>query len=190
MDWSDTATISSAKLAEFMDSDDTQVRKDLAVIGLKGRPRVGFVASEVKNKIRNILGFDENNRAVVIGAGRLGGAIASYKELADYGLEIVALFDNDQQKIGFTVGHHIVQPLKRLAAIVKRRDVHLGILTVPAGAAQNVADRLVQAGVKTIWCFSPTNITLPEGGAVRHEHIAVGLAELLYHLKKASHPTD
>jgi len=190
MDRNDTDTVSSAKLAKFMDSDDTQVRKDLAAIGLKGRPRIGFVASEVKNKIRHVLGFDENNRAVVIGAGRLGGAIASYKGLADYGLEIVALFDNDQQKIGLTVGHHIVQPVNRLTTIVKRRDVHLGIITVPADAAQEVADRLVQAGVNTIWNFSPTSIPAIEGGAVRHEHIAVGLAELLYHLKKTLHPAD
>jgi len=186
MDQNDTVTVSSAKLATFMDSDDTQVRKDLAAIGLKGRPRIGFVASEVNSKIRHTLGFDENNRAVVIGAGRLGGAIASYKEFTDYGLEIIALFDNDQQKIGLTVGDHIVQPLNRLAAIVKRRDVHLGILTVPAGAAHEVVDRLVQTGVNTIWNFSPANITPSNGGAVRNEHIAVGLAELLYHLKKTS----
>lgn len=186
LDQQESAAVSSAVIAKFMDSDDTQVRKDLAAIGLKGRPRIGFIATEVKSKIREILGFDDNFKAVVIGAGRLGGAIASYKEFSDYGLEIVALFDNDLNKIGLTMGNHVVQPLNRLQAIIKKRQVKLGILTVPAEAAQEVTERLIKSGVNTIWNFSPANITITGGGAVRHEHIAVGLAELLYHLKKTN----
>ena len=183
LDKNNGPTFCSALIAQMMDFDDTQVRKDLAAIGIRGRPHVGFVTLDVKNKIREILGFNENYRAVVVGAGRLGGAIASYDEFSDYGLSIVALFDNNPQKIGLTMGSHIVQPINRLRTIIHKRKAQLGIITVPTESAQNIADRLISSGIKTIWNFSPANISIDKGGLVRHEHISVGLAELLYHLK-------
>jgi len=182
----DGSTVSSTKIANFMDLDDTQVRKDLAAISLRGRPRVGFVISEVKSRIRNILGFEEDCRAVVVGAGRLGGAIASYSEFRIYGLDIVALFDNHPDKIGRTIGNHVVQPVSQLLTIVKQRKVRLGVITVPAEAAQDVAEKLVQSEIKALWNFSPKNLIVPKTVTVRDEHLSVGLADLLYHLKRSS----
>ena len=180
---------SSTSLAKLMDIDDTQVRKDFAAIGLKGRPRVGFNLVEVKSKIREILGFNENYKAVIVGAGHLGGAIASNKEFVDYGMSIVALFDIDPQKVGLTVGSNVIQPISRLKSIIKQRNVKLGILTVPAEGAQKMADRLISSGVTTIWNFSPANLIVAKDIVVRHEHISVGLAELSYHLRKSAKKT-
>jgi len=178
-------SISSGQLAQLMDMDATQVRKDFAAVGLRGCPRVGFVTNEIKEKIRDMLGFDRVQKAVVVGAGRLGGALASYKEFRKYGLNIVALFDKDPTKVGLTVGHHVVQPMDRLDTFIRHQNVQLGIITVPADATQQVANALVAAGVKGIWNFSPASPTLPPELAYRHEHLSVGLAALSYRLKEA-----
>jgi len=178
------ATISSAQLAQLTSLDDTQVRKDLGAIAVKGQRRVGFDINDVLTAIRQTLGFDEICPAVVIGAGRLGGAIASYDGFVKYGLHIVALFDIDAGKIGLTVGGHVVQPLEQLDTIVKERVVLLGVLTVPAEQAQRAADRLIQAGIKGIWNFAPASLAVPEGFVIRHEHLSLGLAQLSYQFKR------
>jgi len=177
-------TVSSARIAELLYMDDAQVRKDLAAIGVKGHPHVGFDINQVLETIRRKLGFNEKTRAVVIGAGRLGGAVASYDEFVDYGLEIVALFDNNPQKIGLLIGRHVVQPVQQMEAIIQQHEVQLGIITTPASAAQELADRFIKAGVYSIWNFAPVSLIVPEEVMVRHEHLAVGLAELSYHLNR------
>jgi len=180
------ATVTSMRIASLLRTDDTLVRKDLAAIGVRGLPRVGFSSAEVLGAIRDLLGFDEAFRAVIIGAGRLGGAMASYAGFARYGLDIVALFDTDPAKIGSRSAGHIVQPFENLAEVVSRQDVSMAILTVPAAVAQEVADAAVSAGVRAIWNFATTSLHVPEDVFVRHEHISVGLAELSYHLKHRS----
>lgn len=180
----DTACISSAELAQIIGVDDTLVRKDFAGIGLKGRPRSGFVMADIKSRIRDILGFEKTYNAVLVGSGRLGGAIACYDEFRDYGLKIVAMFDNDLQKIGSQVGEFTIQPLIELAPTIQHQNIALGILTVPADAAQNLADQMIDAGIKGIWCFSPTHIVVPSHVVLRQEHLSVGIAGLSYHLRK------
>jgi len=175
-------TIPSARLAQLLSLDGTQIRKDLAAIGVKGQCRVGFEISRVAEAIRKALGFENVFRAVIIGAGHLGGAIAAYEGFARYGLQVVALFDIDPGKIGLNVGHHVIQPLEKLEFVIKDRDVHLGIITVPADAAQECTDRMVKAGIKGIWNFSPVNLKIPPEIISRHEDLSVGLAYLSYHL--------
>lgn len=177
-------TISSAEIAKLSNIDDTLVRKDFAAIGVKGRPRVGFAVSQVIDAIRHALGFDITSPAVVIGAGRLGGAIAAYRGFVEQGLNIVALFDINPEKIGLIIADHVVQPLEQLDMIIKQHQVKLAIVTVPARAAQNIADRLIKAGIKAIWNFSPTSLNVPRDIIVRDERLAVGLAELSYYLKQ------
>ena len=176
--------ISSGQFARYLSIDDTQVRKDLAAVGIKGRRRVGFDANQVHKAIREVLGLNSSYPAVVIGAGRLCGSIASYKGFTKHGLDIVALFDINPDKIGFSVGGHIVQPMEQLESLINDRNVLLGILTVPADAAQQLADRLVSAGIKAIWNFSAVGLTLPQNIIVRDEHLSLGLAHLCYHLKQ------
>lgn len=177
-------TVSSARFARCLSLDGTQVRKDLAAIGVKGRRRVGFDVNTVLEAIQRTLGLTQTRQAVVIGAGRLGGAIASYKGFKICGLDIVALFDVNPGKIGLSIAGHVVQPLEQLESIIKDRGIEMGILTVPAGAAQPLADRLVNAGIKAIWNFSAVALTVSEEIIVRHEHLSIGLAQLSYHLKR------
>lgn len=175
--------VSSAQIANLLDMDDTLVRKDLAAIGVRGRPRVGFSTQELMHSIRETLGFNERYKSVIVGAGRLGGAIASYGGFGKYGLDIVALFDADPARVGDMLGGAAVRPIDTLEAVVRDEGVHLAVITVPADAAQPLADRLVEAGIRAIWNFAPTSLVLPAGIFVRHEHISVGLAELAYYLK-------
>ncbi len=179
----DTGTVSSVHIAEILNTDESQVRKDFTSIGIRGRPRVGFVVKEVVRAIRHALGFDEKNSAVVIGAGRLGGAISAYEGFVAQGLKIVALFDVNPEKIGLVIGGHIVQPLEQLEVIIKKHHVRLAVLTVPAHAAQMIADRLMKADIQAIWNFSPTHLNVPGNIIVKNERLIVGLAELSYHLK-------
>jgi len=176
--------ISSAQLARSLSLDDTQIRKDLSAIGLKGRRRVGFNVNKMRHAIQQTLGLTDSFSAVVVGTGRIGGAIASYPKFAQYGLDIVALFDVNPAKIGMNVANHVIQPIEQLESIIKQRSVALAILTVPAETAQALADRLVAAGIKAIWNFSAVGLVIPPDIIVRNEHLSLGWAQLSYHLKQ------
>jgi len=185
-DAADGATVTSTEIAKLVHMDATLVRKDLAAIGVRGHPHVGFRSLEVVGAIRDALGFDEPHRAAIIGAGRLGQAIASYHGFMPYSVDIVALFDIAPQKTGLIVGRHEIQPMACLPNVVETQNLSIAILTVPAWVAQEVADQAVAAGVKAIWNFATTGLAVPDGVFVRHEHISVGLASLSYHLKQAA----
>jgi redox-sensing transcriptional repressor len=178
------ATVTSAQIAEALDIDPTQVRKDLGAIGLQGMGRVGFDVCGVCHAIRNVLGFDQKYDAVLLGAGHLGGALLAYSGFARYGLRIVAAFDGDKSKVGSEIAGCTVRPMRALKPFLKRRKIRLAILTTPAEVSQELADRLVSAGVEAIWNFAPTRLTVPSGVLVRNEHISVGLSEITYHLKR------
>lgn len=177
-------TITSAQIATALDVDPTQVRKDFGAIGLLGMGRVGFDVGEVCVAIRRVLGFDDRLEAVLVGAGHLGGALVTYEGFAQYGLQIVAAFDSDKRKVGQRVAGRIVQSTRALKPYVKKHGIRLAILTTPAEVSQSVTDRLVSVGIRAIWNFSPTQLTVPKGVKVRNEHISLGLAEISYHLKQ------
>lgn len=176
-------TVTSAQIAGALDIDPTQVRKDFGAIELLGMGHVGFDVCEVCRTIRVALGFDQQYEAVLVGTGHLGGALLAYSGFARYGLLIVAAFDTDAHKIGTTVAGHTVRPVKGMVPFVRRRKIRLAILTTPVEVSQKVADRLVSVGVKAIWNFTPTSLTVPSGVLVRDEHISKGLCEIAYHLK-------
>jgi redox-sensing transcriptional repressor len=175
-------TVTSAEIADALDIDPTQVRKDLGAIGLAGLGRVGFDACEVCRAVRVALGFDHPYQAVLVGAGHLGSALMAYARFSQWGLRFVAAFDTDRRKVGHRVAGHPVYSTRSLAQYIARHDVRLAILTTPVDAAQRMTDRLAAAGVRAIWNFTPTRLTVPEGVFVRNEHISLGLSELAYHL--------
>jgi len=177
-------TITSAQIAEALDVDPTQVRKDFGAIGLVGIGRVGYQVEEVCCTIRRVLGLDLEKRAVIIGAGRLGGALLAYGGFDKYGLRILGIFDNDPRKIGRKLEGYTIEPVRTLKPFIRKYDIELAILATPVEVAQTLADRVVSAGVKAIWNFAPTRLTVPETVLVRNEHISLGLAKITYFLRQ------
>ncbi len=176
--------VSSRYLAHFFQVDDTQVRKDVSVIGYKGKPKSGYSVSGLKAAIAEFLGINTENTAILIGAGKLGSALVEYPGLAEYGLKLVAIFDNDPQKIGRVIGSFPIQPLESLAEVLKSFELGIAILTVPKQAAQEVCDRVVALGIKAVWNFAPTQLNAPDDVIIRNENMAVGLAMLSHYLRK------
>ncbi|MGD2121265.1 MAG: redox-sensing transcriptional repressor Rex [Gemmatimonadota bacterium] len=175
-------TITSAQLGAVLHIDPTQVRKDFGAIGLMGISRVGYEVCEVCRAIRLVFGFDQPFPAVLVGAGHLGTALLSYPGFVKYGLRIVAAFDNDPRKVGGRIEQVRVQGTRSLKPFVRKREIKMAILTTPVAVSQTMTDRLVSAGIRAIWNFSPTRLVTPEGVLVRNEHISLGLAQVAYHL--------
>lgn len=172
-------TVSSTAIAEDLHLNAVQVRKDLAVISsVAGKPKLGFELSELIADIDCFLGYDNVTDAVLVGAGGLGSALVGYEGFKNYGLNIVAAFDTDPSLIGTSVGGVKVFDAKELSKLVRRLNVLIGIVAVPRGAAQQVADELVEGGVRAIWNFAPVHLTLPENIAVKNEDMAASLAIL------------
>ncbi|HKJ91592.1 MAG TPA: redox-sensing transcriptional repressor Rex [Longimicrobiales bacterium] len=179
-------TVTSAKLGAALDVDASQVRKDFGAVGLSGVSRVGYQVCDVCRTIRTALGFDQAYSAVLVGVGHLGNALLNYSGFDRYGLQIVAAFDGDREKIGKQVGGHTVQSVHQLKKYIEEHGTQVAILTTPVEVAQGLADLVVDAGVKTIWNFTPTRLTVPQDVLTRNEHISVGLAQIAYHLKQTN----
>lgn len=177
-------TVTSAQIAEVLDIDATQVRKDFGAIGLMGMGRVGFDVCEVCRAIRVVLGFDQQYEAVLIGTGHLGSALLAYTGFDRYGLHIAAAFDNSERRIGARIAGSTIKSMRLLKPFVTRHGIRLAILTTPVEVSQAVTDRLVSIGVKAIWNFAPSRLTVPPGVLVRNEHISMGLSEIAYHLTR------
>jgi redox-sensing transcriptional repressor len=177
-------TVTSGRIAESLDIDPTQVRKDFAAIGLLGLGRVGFDMDEICRAIQHALGFNHHHGAILVGAGHLGSAILAYQRFTRYGLHFLAAFDSDPRKVGRRIKGCTVRPMRALRPFVRRHGVRLAVVTTPADVAQRVIDRLAAAGVVAIWNFAPTHPTAPAGVLVRNEHISLGLSEITHHLQR------
>jgi len=176
--------VSSKYLAHFFHVDDTQVRKDVSVIGYKGKPKSGYSVSGLKGAIGEFLGINTENTAILIGAGKLGSALIEYPGLSEYGLKLVAVFDSDPRKQEKIIGSFPVQPMENLKRVVQSFDVGIAIITVPKEAAQGVCDLVVEQNINAIWNFAPTQLSASAEVTIRNENMAVGLALLSHFLKK------
>ena len=175
--------VSSRYLATFMRVDDTQVRKDVSIIGYRGKPKSGYSVAGLKKAIGDFLGLNYRNTALLIGVGKLGSALAEYPGFGEYGLNLVAIFDNNPERTGKVIGKFVVLPLELLPQITTMHKIGIAILTVPKEAAQTVFDTVVDLGIKAIWNFAPTSLEVPEDVIIRNENLAVGAALLSHHLK-------
>ena len=172
-------TISSTTIAEELNLNAVQVRKDLAVISsVAGKPKLGFEISDLIADINRFLGYDNVTDAVIVGAGGLGRALVGYGGFKNYGLNIVAAFDSSSELIGKKFGGIQVYDAADIARLVRRMNVKIGIIAVPQGAAQQVADELIGGGVRAIWNFAPAKLNLPSNIAVKNEDMAASLAIL------------
>jgi redox-sensing transcriptional repressor len=171
-------TTSSGQLGQQLGFRDAQVRRDLAYFGHFGQPGVGYRCDELVAAIRKILGTDREWRVAMIGVGNLGRALLGYKGFGSQGFRIVAAFDVDLAKTGHTIEGVPVFPLDDLPQMVRDQQIELGLVAVPAMAAQHAADRLVAAGVSGILNFAPVTLNLPD----RVSHVGVDLATELEQL--------
>lgn len=179
------SAIAGAKIAHDLELDSTQVRKDLAVTGVRGKPRVGHSIDSLLDAIEKFLGWQNNSDAVLVGCGHLGTALLGFSGFRDYGLTIVAAFDRNPEIIDMRVHGHRILPIDDFPDITAKRHIHIGIITVPATAAQTVAEHMAQAQIRAIWNFSPALLTLPADIIVRNENLACGLAMLSHRLATA-----
>ncbi len=172
------AYVSATDIANKLSLKPIQVRKDMAFTGIVGKPKVGYKTDELIQAIRTFLGWDTATDAFLIGAGALGTALLGYRGFAERGLQIVAAFDSDPEKLGKKIHGKEVFPLSKMAELARRMQVHIGILTVPPEAAEESARALTDAGITGIWNFSPAEIQVPEGVTVQREDLSAGLAVL------------
>ena len=158
-----------------------QIRKDLSYFGAFGTRGIGYPVAATADKIRGILKLNVTQKAVLIGAGRLGAAIAEYPGFSMFGFDIAAIFDNASSKIGTKIGNNVVEDIARIDTIVDC-DIHLAILAIPAEAAQSVADRLVECGIKGVLNLSPSYIAVPKRIKVVTIDLAMALGTLPYYM--------
>jgi len=170
--------VSCTHISEALGVYSTQVRKDLAVTGIVGRPKTGYDIVELMRSIESFLGWDDRRSAFLAGVGSLGSAILGYRGFESHGLNIVAGFDTDPGIVGTEVHGKTILHLDRLTGLARRMHVHMGIITVPADVAQDVADRMIAGGIYAIWNFAPTSLRVPDNVVVQNENLASSLAVL------------
>lgn len=177
-----SAHISATALANALGMGEVQVRKDLAMVSDGGRPKIGYLREALIDDIEQFLGYDNTTDAVLIGAGKLGQALMAYKGFDEYGLNILAAFDRNP-KVEKTDEGKPVYHIEKLTQFCRTHKVLMGIITVPAEAAQEVADQLIAGGIKAIWNFAPAHLDVPAGILVQSENMATSLAVLSVHLQ-------
>jgi redox-sensing transcriptional repressor len=172
--------ISSQEISEYTNINATQIRRDLSGFGKFGKRGVGYNIDSLLGEIRKILRTQGQHNIALVGAGRLGQAIASSSIFAEHGITIAAVFDNDPEKAGRAIGSVAVSPYERLPEVVRDRNIIVGVLAVPADAAQHAADDLVGAGVKIIFNYSEALLDVPGDVQVHTSNPAVELLYALY----------
>ena len=178
------AHISATALANALGMGEVQVRKDLAMVSDGGRPKIGYLRETLIDDIEQFLGYDNTTDAVLIGAGKLGRALLGYSGFAEYGLNIVAAFDENDAIIGTSKSGKPIMHLSRLGEICRRDQIKIGIITVPAEQAQSVCDLLINNGILAIWNFAPKHLNVPDHILVQNENMAASLALLCKHLNE------
>lgn len=171
--------ISCTRIAEELNLTPISVRKDIAYTSIQGKPKTGYNVETLIVAIEEFLGWRNDNEALLAGVGNLGTALLGYKGFKDYGLTIVAGFDTDSEKIGTSINEKKVLSIEKFENISQRLKIKIGIITVPAEAAQGVADLMVKSGMKAIWNFSPAKVSVPEHVKVQDVNLASSIAMLL-----------
>jgi redox-sensing transcriptional repressor len=177
-------TISSSQLGEPLSIKNAQVRKDLAFFGQFGHPGIGYRIDELIEALRHILGIDHDWPLALVGLGNLGRALLKYRGFRTRGFHVVALFDNDPEKIGQSHDGLIVEPIESLRKVVALRKINLAILCVPAEVAQRVADLLVAGGIRGILNFAPVPLVVPPSVNLVAVDLSIQLENLAYKVQK------
>ncbi|MDR2029711.1 MAG: redox-sensing transcriptional repressor Rex [Treponema sp.] len=181
--------ISGTLIARELNLEPIQVRKDLAITGIIGKPKKGYPVEALIKAIERFLGWASLRDAVLVGVGNLGSALIGYREFRVHGLNIAAAFDTNPQKIGTAVDGVKVLPLETLGDQLRSSHIKIAILTVPSPQAQETADILINAGIEGIWNFTNVKLKVPPGVIVQTEDLSSGYAMLCVMLR-AKHPEE
>ncbi len=176
------ATLSSGELARLGGTTSAQVRKDLSFFGSFGKRGLGYSVPELATRIRDILGLKRSYRVVLVGAGKMGGALVQYHGFRQRGFNIVAIYDKDPRKVGSRWNGLVVRDVRQLEPDLRQDQTDIAIVVTPADAAQEVVDRLVKGGVKAILNFAPVPLSVPPDVVVKTVNMALELETLSYTL--------
>jgi redox-sensing transcriptional repressor len=170
--------VSCTHIADQLGLVSVQVRKDLAITGIVGKPKIGYHVPELIAAVEEFLGWNNTRDAFLVGAGCLGAALLGYEGFSEFNLKVLAGFDVDPAKIGTQIHGKDIFDMKKLPNLVKRMHVLIGILTVPAAAAQQAADAMFLSGMRAIWNYTPVKLRVPEEVVVEDVKLGASLAVL------------
>lgn len=176
--------VSSAQLGDALDFTAAQIRSDLSYFGSFGQQGYGYNVQELLQQVKQILGIDRTYGLALIGAGNLGKALASYDDFRNKGFELRAIFDVDPLLIGNYHGGCMIRPIQELKEHLKQNPVDIGVIATPKESGQEVCDLLVEAGVKSIWNFSPAQLNVPDHVTVEHIYLTDSLLRLTFRLNE------
>ena len=184
LDNEEVVMISTLELAAMLDMKPEKIRKDLSMVGKFGMKGVGYDVVNLKLQLGNILGLNNYWRLAIIGIGNFGAALANYEKITDWGFIVAALFDVDEKKIGEEINGVRIYDFKKFVPISRRKLIDIGVIAVPDAEAQNVADILIEAGVKGIWNFTAAKINAPKNVTLVDENLMTGLSVLSFYLNQ------
>ena len=170
--------VSGTYIANELNLESIQVRKDLAITGIVGKPKRGYPVVPLIAAIEHFLGWNQAKNAIIVGAGNLATALTGYQEFQFHGLNFVAAFDVDENKIGKNIHNVPIFSLETLKGQIKNLEVEIAVLTVPYEYAQKCSDLLIEAGITAIWNFTNEKLKLPKNIAYQHEDLTSGYAML------------
>lgn len=173
---------SSHELGQRLGISSAQIRKDLSHFGGFGKQGTGYQIAYLVEQLKQVLKVDQEWDVALVGAGDLGRALAHYKGFGDRGFRIVSVFDNSPHKVGSQLEDFVIQPIDDLAKVIRERNIKIAMIAVPAEAAQEVADRLIEVGVKAILNYAPINLNVPGNVHVQYIDPVVHLQRMTYYL--------
>ncbi len=169
--------ISATTISKELNLGEVQVRKDLAAVSGEGKPRLGYATEELIKKLEDCLGYNELTDAVLVGAGKLGGALLQYEGFERFGVKIIAAFDRNEQVIKLDSKTEVL-PMSQFESFCKEHNIRIGIITVVEDSAQGVCNLMVENGITAIWNFAPCKLQVPDGIIIQNENLALSLAHL------------
>ena len=175
-------TTSSQELGEQVGISAAQIRKDLSQFGEFGKQGTGYNIAFLIGKLREILQLERVWDVALIGMGDMGHALARYQGFSDRGFRVAMVFDNDPSKVGGQVGEFVVRDTNAIVEAIRKAEIKVAMVCVPAEAAQEVTNQLVEAGVKAILNYAPISLTVPEGVRVQYLDPSIGLQRMTYYL--------
>lgn len=178
-----TDTVSATVIARALNLGEVQVRKDLGAMCGSGKPRVGYAVTDLIESLETLTD-SRNGSTVIVGAGKLGRALLDYSGFSEYGLNVLAAFDTTVTSTELSQSRKPILPASGLSHYLNEYAVSIGVIAVPAQAAQEVCDLLCQNGIKAIWCFAPCKLKVPDEVAIRYENMALSLAHLKAQIKQ------